>query len=59
MPETAEDPICGTWVERQNSPFSEFEGEYYFFCSEDCKQEFDDDPERYMGWGGTSRSRSA
>lgn len=59
MSDMAEDPICGTWVDKRTAEFSEFEGEYYFFCSEDCKQEFDDDPERYVGWGGTSRYGSA
>lgn len=56
----SQDPICGAWVdEKQNDqPRSEFEGQSYF-CSQDCKQEFDDDPERYLGWGGTARPGSA
>lgn len=56
----SQDPICGAWVdEKQNDqPRSEFEGQSYF-CSQDCKQEFDDDPERYVGWGGTTLSGSA
>ncbi len=56
----AKDPICGMWVDENASGFSsEFEGQTYFFCSADCKQEFDDDPERYVGWGGTTLSGSA
>jgi YHS domain-containing protein len=56
----AKDPICGMWVDENSSGFSsEFEGQTYFFCSADCKQEFDDDPERYVGWGGTTLSGSA
>jgi Cu+-exporting ATPase len=59
MSQMAEDPVCGMWVDAQTALFSEFEGEKYYFCSQDCKQEFDDDPDRYVGWGGTSRSGSA
>jgi YHS domain-containing protein len=54
-----EDPICGQTVDEQEALSSEFEGKMYFFCSADCKQEFDDDPERYVGWGGTARFGSA
>jgi Cu+-exporting ATPase len=53
------DPVCGNPVQESADLRSEFEGQYYYFCSEDCKQEFDDDPERYLGWGGTARSGSA
>jgi YHS domain-containing protein len=59
MSQMAEDPVCGMWVDSRTALFSEFEGENYYFCSQDCKQEFDDDPDRYVGWGGTSRSGSA
>ena len=51
-----EDPVCGMTVDKSTSLFSDFEGQHYYFCSEDCKQEFDDDPERYVGWGGTALS---
>lgn len=55
----AQDPVCGKWIGEENSPRSEFEGQYYYFCSEDCKLEFDDDPDRYLGWGGAARFGSA
>ncbi len=55
----AQDPICGMWVDETTAPRSEFEGQFYYFCSADCQKEFEDDPERYMGWGGTARSGSA
>ncbi len=55
----AVDPVCGTTVDQSTSLFSDFEGQHYYFCSEDCKREFDDDPERYVGWGGTALSGSA
>ncbi len=53
------DPVCGTWVDETQTPFTDFEGEEYHFCSQDCKLEFDDDPDRYVGWGGTARFGSA
>ncbi len=49
------DPVCGKWITEHNGPQSEYEGKIYFFCSEDCRLEFDDDPDRYVGWGGESR----
>lgn len=55
----AQDPVCGKSVDEAAALRSEFEGEFYYFCSIDCKDEFDDDPERYVGWGGTARSGSA
>ncbi len=53
----ARDPVCGASVPEQGAPSSEFEGKLYYFCSEDCKQEFDDDPEVYVGWGGVARNQ--
>jgi Cu+-exporting ATPase len=55
----SKDPVCGSWVEDQNAPTAEFQGRQYYFCSADCEQEFRDDPERYVGWGGTALSGSA
>ena len=55
----AQDPFCGKWVDETTAPSSEFQGQSYYFYSSDCKQEFDDDPERYIGWGGTALTGSA
>jgi Cu+-exporting ATPase len=30
---------------------SEYKGQTYYFCASSCKQEFDRDPERYVGTG--------
>jgi YHS domain-containing protein len=54
-----QDPICGKWVDETDVLRSEFDGRYYYFCSADCKDEFEDDPEQYVGWGGTALSGSA
>ncbi len=52
----AKDPVCGMQVdERQAAGQSEYQGEIYYFCSTRCKQQFDQDPERYTGEGTARR----
>jgi YHS domain-containing protein len=42
------DPVCGMKVDERQSEFhSQFEGKKYSFCSENCKQEFDADPDEF------------
>lgn len=44
----AKDPVCGMTVEEADAAAtSEYKGTTYYFCSEDCKEEFDEDPESY------------
>jgi YHS domain-containing protein len=51
----ARDPVCQMEVdERSAAASSYYKGDRYYFCSEDCKQRFDADPERYV-----SRSESS
>ena len=52
-------PVCGRDIEAQNPSETdyadrefapaqaEYEGESYRFCSEDCKQRFESDPDEY------------
>jgi len=43
------DPVCGMMVEPESAAAkSEFQGKTYYFCSVDCKEEFDEDPESYL-----------
>jgi YHS domain-containing protein len=52
----AKDSVCGMQVdERQAAGQSDYQGETYYFCSARCKQQFDQNPERYSGQGRTSR----
>jgi YHS domain-containing protein len=45
----ATDPVCGMEVdERQASGRSEYDGKVYYFCSAECQEEFEDDPESYL-----------
>jgi YHS domain-containing protein len=44
----AQDPVCGMQVdEAKAAATSQYQGEMYYFCSESCKRQFDQDPERY------------
>jgi len=46
----AKDPVCGMTVEEDNAAAtSEYQGSTYYFCSKDCQEEFDSDPESYTG----------
>jgi len=43
------DPVCGMEVdERTCKEKSMFEGTTHYFCSRDCKEEFEASPEDYL-----------
>lgn len=45
---TITDPVCGTVIEENTaSGRSEHRGQTYYFCSQRCKMEFDDNPYAY------------
>jgi YHS domain-containing protein len=51
----ARDPVCDMEVDENDAVATTFyQGDRYYFCSEDCKQRFEADPERYV-----SRSESS
>lgn len=42
------DPVCGMVIdERDAVGTSDFNGTRYYFCSDDCKTEFDENPQDY------------
>jgi len=44
------DPVCGMQVdEKNNPPKSYYQGTEQTFCSQDCKQKFDRNPQQYVG----------
>ena len=46
----AKDPVCGMDVEIARAAAStDLEGRTFYFCSLQCKQDFDRQPERYAG----------
>lgn len=49
MAEKAKDPVCGMEVDVETAKVrSEHMGNTFYFCSPMCKQEFDQDPMKYM-----------
>ena len=45
----AMDPVCGMEVDERKPEFqTQFAGRKYFFCSEDCRKEFENQPEEYV-----------
>jgi Cu+-exporting ATPase len=49
MTDTLRDPVCGMDVTYENAQArSEYNGQTYYFCSMDCKEQFDREPERYV-----------
>ena len=44
----AKDPVCGMQVEEADAvATAEHQGTTYYFCSTDCQEEFESDPESY------------
>jgi Cu+-exporting ATPase len=49
MNETLKDPVCGMEVTYATAQArSEYDGQTFYFCSLDCKEQFDKDPEKYV-----------
>lgn len=43
-----QDPVCGKQVDEVKAPAtSTHKGERYAFCGQDCKNKFDQNPERF------------
>ena len=46
------DPVCGMSVNPDTSSAqSRYEGETFYFCSDDCREKFDMQPEQYAKSG--------
>ena len=41
---TVKDPQCGGTVDPEKAAKLDWEGKTYFFCSEECRKNFDRDP---------------
>jgi YHS domain-containing protein len=42
------DPVCGMQVDENKAPAtSSYQGRKYVFCGQECKDKFDQQPERY------------
>jgi YHS domain-containing protein len=43
------DPVCGMTVNLKTTKFtSEYKGKTYGFCSENCKKQFDAEPDMFL-----------
>lgn len=43
------DPICLMEIDEKATPFrSMHNGQTFYFCDEDCKRKFEEDPEKYI-----------
>ncbi len=47
MAEMATDPVCGMAVEREGTPHVVHDGQTWFFCSPQCRDEFVAEPDRF------------
>jgi len=49
MQEKLKDPVCGMELTYENAQArTEYNGQTYYFCSLDCKEQFDKDPEKFV-----------
>jgi YHS domain-containing protein len=45
----AKDPVCGMQVDEQKAAAkTKYGNRDYYFCSQDCKRQFEQNPERYV-----------
>ncbi len=52
---TVMDPVCKMVVNPKTTKFkTEYYGQTYYFCSEDCLKEFESNPEKYLSVSKTS-----
>ena len=42
------DPVCGEPVDERSEFHMQFAGKKYFFCSDECRQEFEAEPDAYV-----------
>ncbi len=44
----ARDPVCNMEVNEQNAAAqTRYQGQNYYFCSQGCKEKFDQNPQQY------------
>jgi len=49
MSTMTKDPVCGMEINpQQAAATSEYQGQTYHFCSPNCKQTFDANPQQYV-----------
>jgi len=57
------DPVCGMYIDEKKARAAgrmiKFGGADYYFCSPECKTDFEKLPRRYMGGSGEGRAKAA
>jgi YHS domain-containing protein len=48
-PETDVDPVCGMTVRTQSAKSAVHDGAVYYFCSRECREQFEAAPHLYVG----------
>ena len=43
-----QDPVCGMQVDPKKAPMQLEQGKEYYFCSEDCRLRFEENPAEYI-----------
>jgi len=53
------DPVCGMEVNPASAEAqSEFGGQTFYFCAQECKQKFDANPEQYIDETDRAQARA-
>ena len=59
MADSQRDPVCNMEVDEQSAAGrSQYQGQTYYFCTESCKSEFEQNPEMYVDQGEQSAGTS-
>jgi Cu+-exporting ATPase len=49
MNKTVKDPVCGMEIEPMSAAAqTTYKGHTYYFCSQECKDNFDKNPQKYI-----------
>ena len=48
-------PVCGMKVDEKTAEKATYQGKTYYFCSTECKDEFNANPGEYTGQTATAR----
>ena len=51
MATMATDPVCGMKIEREKAVTTEWDGQTFSFCSRGCRNEFLEEPQRFLAGG--------
>jgi putative ABC transport system ATP-binding protein len=55
----ATDPVCGMKIERKKAVTTEWEGQVFWFCAKGCRNEFLEEPQRFLREIPLHKSHSA